>query len=139
MSEVTTRSAGDVVRQFYAFVAEGDQERASELLDENVLVHEPATLPWGGEYQGRDGMGQLVSVMHELAVAENVGGFEYIEAGDTVILRTGGRYTSRATGQAAESEIIEIVKVRDGKLADVDVYYRDPSSIAAAMGPRRAE
>jgi hypothetical protein len=41
------------------------------------------------------------------------------------------RFVSNDTGTAVIADIIELVYVRDGRIAKIDIYCKNPSAIAA--------
>lgn len=51
MSSDTTHVHVDTVRRFYDLVMSGDLDSASALLDENIVIHEPPQLPYGGSFR----------------------------------------------------------------------------------------
>jgi uncharacterized protein len=48
-------------------------------------------------------------------------------------MRTRMKFTSRGSGRSAEVGLVEIYTVRDGLIAELDVYYKDPSAVAAPI------
>lgn len=131
MESTATSEPGDVVRRFYDLLANGQVEDSLQLIAADATIHESAALPYGGEYHGVSGMRELLSRMEAYAALSNVGGIEYIDTdGEQIIVRMGMRATNRASGKTIDTQIAEIYTVRDGKVVDVDVYYRDPAAIA---------
>jgi hypothetical protein len=59
---------------------------------------------------------------------------QFFDAGDFVVVKATGRFTSHASGQSAVTELVELFTVRDGKLIDMDIYYKDPGAVAALSG-----
>jgi ketosteroid isomerase-like protein len=47
------------------------------------------------------------------------------------------RFTSRVTGESVDMPIVEMTHIRDGKLVEVDVYYKTPSQIAELVAKGR--
>jgi hypothetical protein len=41
--------------------------------------------------------------------------------------------TARASGESVEMRVVEVFIVCDGLFLDVDVYYKDPSALAALL------
>ena len=52
---------------------------------------------------------------------------------DTVVSRFRLKFTARASGRAAEMNLVELYKVSDGLIVELDVHYRDPLAITAAQ------
>jgi hypothetical protein len=58
---------------------------------------------------------------------------QYLLADDTVAIRYRLKFTARASGQGIEMSLVEIYTVRDGLIVELDVYYKDPSAVAALL------
>jgi uncharacterized protein len=56
---------------------------------------------------------------------------EFADAADAVIIPIACRFTSRSTGRSVDTKVIEVFSVRDGKILDIDIFYKDPAAIAA--------
>jgi ketosteroid isomerase-like protein len=135
MSTETTAGAVATVRRFYDLVLGGDLETASGLLDdERLLIHEPAQLPYGGEVQGIAGWRQVTEKEFALMETELLTPIDFRDIGDgKVFMNVRVRFTSRDTGRSAETDVVEILTVQDGRLTDFDVYYKDPGAVAALV------
>jgi ketosteroid isomerase-like protein len=42
-------------------------------------------------------------------------------------------FTARASGKGVEMALVEVYTVRDGLIVELDVYYKDPSAVAALL------
>src|SRR4051794_7080984 len=128
MSAETATSAVATVRRFYDLVMSGDLDSASALLDdERLVIHEPAGLPYGGEFAGIAGWREVTE--HEIALMETelLSPIDFQPVGeDRVLMTVRVRFTSRATGRSAEIDVVEVLTVADGRLTVFDVYYKDP-------------
>ena len=63
----------------------------------------------------------------------------FLDAGETtVVVLVRYDVIARATGNALTLDHVEIYTVRDGKITDLDVYYRDTAAIVEATGGGRA-
>jgi uncharacterized protein len=58
----------------------------------------------------------------------------FLDAGERVVVLVRYDVVARATGRPLTLDHVEIYTVRDGKIADLDIYYRDTAAIAAATG-----
>ena len=124
MSNQTTR---EVVTTLYDNLTAGNLEGFLACFDDQVEIHEPPCLPYGGVYRGIDGVKRLFSQASQYL---DVGAFR-IEAvvvdGDRAV---GMLHTAaRATGKPIE--VAEESIVRDGKIVRVRVYLFDPTMISA--------
>jgi ketosteroid isomerase-like protein len=52
---------------------------------------------------------------------------------DTVVSRFRLAFTARTSGESVEMDLVELYKVHDGLIVDLDVYYKDPSAVAALL------
>lgn len=121
MTEATRR----LVTKLYDRLLAGNLEGFLACLADDVEVHEPGCLPYGGVYRGNDGVSRLFPLV---AQCLDVGAFRVdaiVADGDRAIgmLRT----VVRSTGQPIE--VAEESIVRDGKIARVRVFVFDPTLI----------
>jgi uncharacterized protein len=56
---------------------------------------------------------------------------QYLVAGDTVAMRTRLKFTARSSGRSVDVKLVEFYKVQNRQISEVDVYYKDPSAVAA--------
>jgi uncharacterized protein len=134
VSEMSTTESGGAVattRQFYELLGTGNFEDATALLDDEFVIHSPKALPYGGDYHGKEGFGQLVANMLEGFDPVPIGTPDYVGGeGDVVAVRIPSRFTWRASGQSVDMNVVEVATVRDGKIVQLDIYYKDPGALA---------
>ena len=133
MSDSDAREPLSVVQTFYANLQSAETLPAAlALLDENFVLHSPRALPWGGDYTGPAGFIELRTKLRALVSPENDAEIEYIPAGNHVLVRApGGRFRSVITGESAPTAVAEIFEVRDGRIVDMDIYYKDYAAVSA--------
>ncbi len=120
----------DTVRRFYGYIEEGNFDGAIRMLADDFIIREPADLPYGGEYRGAEGMGELmgrIGAVVDLSSARR----EFLDATDPVVVHMLSRFTSRITGVVVETDVVELFYVREGRIAEIDVYCKNPSAVAA--------
>jgi ketosteroid isomerase-like protein len=122
-----------VVGGFVKAIAGEAFDDARALLHRDFVVHEAGGLPYSGEYHGPGGFFELLGKMDEAMELTPGATFQYLLADDTVAIRGWLRLTARATGQSVEQSLVEIYTVRDGLIIELDVYYKDPSAVAALL------
>jgi ketosteroid isomerase-like protein len=132
-AEARTAAAQDAVstvRSFNELLLSGRLEEACSLLADDLVVHEPQELPYGGEFHGPSGLLELFT--REMAVVDAAPvTSEYHDAGDQVVFRARARFAAKDSGESVEVDVVEIHTVRDGRIVDLDVYYKDPAAVAA--------
>jgi ketosteroid isomerase-like protein len=134
MSATTAQDNLSIVREWYDHVLAGELEEAAAMMADDFVLHEPPGLPYGGEYHGPQGFFEVMQKITALFEPSLAKPLEYLDAGNPVIIKLVGRFRSHATGEVVEMDIVELYYVRDGKIAELDGYYKDPAAIAAAAG-----
>jgi uncharacterized protein len=128
----TAQRSVDVVRHFYDLLAEGKIDEAGQLFSEDFVLNEAPELPFGGVYHGPRGFFDIWAKIVEFAEPSTIGEMTYLDTDPvTVLLR--GRFT-RPSGAAAETDVVELYSVRDGKIVELDIYYKDPGGVTALLG-----
>jgi ketosteroid isomerase-like protein len=118
------------VQRFYELLARNNFEEANRLLADDVVFHETTDLPYGGDYHGVAGITDLmgrVAAVAELSVVR----VDYLSEENPVVAHVVARFASKATGVVIETDVIEIVHVRDGRITEMDIYYKNPAVVAA--------
>ena len=131
MKEQTGRTALDVVRRIYQAFADKDLDAVLGLVDPGIVVTQDPALPWGGRFEGHDGLGRLVQAL--LAAIDSAVTVEAMfQAGDTVVQygRTAG--TVRATGVAFDIPECHVWTVRDGRAVEA-TYFIDSAAMLDAL------
>src|ERR1700733_9395835 len=128
----TERSVAPVRRFMAATGAERRNERRS-LLHDDFVVHEAGGLPFSGDYHGAQGFFELLNRMNDV-LELRAGPITTDPLGDdAVAARFRLTFISRASGKSVEMGLVEIYTLRDGRIAELDVYYKDPVSVAALL------
>jgi ketosteroid isomerase-like protein len=130
--DTAARSLATVRRFMAATGAERQNERCS-LLHDDFVVHEAGGLPFSGDYHGSQGFFELLHRMND--VLELKAGPITTDAlgNDAVAARFRLTFISRASGKSVQMGLVEIYTVRDGRIAELDVYYKDPAAVAALL------
>jgi uncharacterized protein len=122
-----------IVARFAKAIVEARLDDARLLLHDEFVTREAGGLPYSGEYHGPQEFFELLGKMNEgleLTLGESV---QFLLAESTAAMRSRVTFTSRATGKSVEMSLVEIYTVRDGLIVELDVYYKDPSAVAALL------
>ncbi len=118
-----------LVERFFAAVLGGDVETLKEVVSPDCVVHEPAELPYGGEYKGVEGLLAMFGAIgrdYEFAV----NGAATMDAGEgKVAVRIDATFTSRQSGRTTAFPIAELYTLAGGQIVDIDVFYKEPGAI----------
>src|SRR5271168_3677152 len=123
----------DVARALLDSMRSGDLAGALATITDDCVIRASTALPWGGERVGQEGFSGILQTMGTLFAAD-IHSYEVFADGDVAIVRAQTTFTSRSTGQATPMAIAEIYRVQDGRIAEMDVYYKDPQVIGALAG-----
>lgn len=121
------------VRQFSKALGEKDLERACALLHPDLVVQEAGGLPYSGKYDGPQGFRELLAKMNDSMELTPGPVTRDALSDDTVASRFRLTFTARKSGESVEMALVELYKVRDGLIVELDVYYKDPAAVAALL------
>jgi uncharacterized protein len=117
-----------VVRTFTAALGAGEIRTCLGLLADDIVFAEAASLPFGGDWVGKDGFKALLkAVARDFDVRLDPAAVD--AAGEAVLARMYGTFTSRKTGRAMPMQVLDLYTVRDGLVTRVDVYYKDSRAL----------
>jgi hypothetical protein len=113
-----------LIRRGYEAFASGDLGAVSELTAPDIVWHEPGRSPLGGDYQGRDGVLQLLRKFGELS--DGTFSFELVD-----VLTTADRavalqeLTARRGERMLDMASAVEFEIHSGKITEVTVYHDD--------------
>ena len=134
----------DTLRRFYAAEAAylaaggGDFTGIAATLDPEVVIRQPASLPYGGEWRGHPGFEAWMRAFAGQWAAMDVTGSELFPAGDVVVSRSHVHATHKPTGRAgglAAAPILQISGRANPGAVAVLLGHGDAAVAAAAVGP----
>ena len=122
-------SNATIVEAAYAAFARGDIAGVLALLDDDVEWSSPATLPQGGHFHGKDGVGQFFQGIGAgwSALALDVESVSEAGANEVIgVVRADG---TRQDGGAGGYGAVHVFSVRDGKI----VRFREYTDLDAPL------
>lgn len=119
----------DIVGDIYKAGQAGDIESILRHLDPEFVCYEAASLPYAGEYRGREGMLRLFQAVNATWETFTPEVKELIDAGSTVIAMVQLRVTFRGSDRAEEMLLAEIWRLRDGKAVELRPFYWDTAQL----------
>jgi ketosteroid isomerase-like protein len=116
------------MEQFFACFGCGDIAGCVALMGDDVEVHEPTGLPYGGEYRGPAGFGQLIeAIMADYVLT--LDGVRLIDGDDRVVALLDVTFEHQVTGKRSDMRAVEVYTVEAGRISDIDVYYWNPQTL----------
>jgi ketosteroid isomerase-like protein len=129
-----------VVQRFVTALARGELDDCLELVDDGIVFSEARSLPFGGDWTGKQGVRDLLAaVARQYRV--RLGPPQVLGGGiGGVVVRMSGRITGRASGTQLPLDCLDLYQVEHGLISRVDVFYKDAAAVAAlAVDPRAAD
>ena len=100
----------------------------------DVVVHEPKSLPYAGDWVGFDGIGALFRRMREAWSDLEVQRLEATRDGDVVFMVCTIHLTSRTTGASITQPFAEVLRFKNDLLIEGTPFYYDTAELLAATG-----
>src|SRR3954453_22295545 len=106
-----------------------------ELLDPNVVMHIPESMPYGGDHVGPDGFQAASDAMNlTWRITEGLD-MSFVEFGDDqVVCLVSWLGESLHTGNTVPMRMVEFFRVADGKIVEITIFYWDTVAIVEATG-----
>lgn len=124
----STANAVDVVRAVLEAMGRGDLEGLLASLHEDLEVHEPPGLPYGGVYKGREGLQQILVQAAPLLDATTLQVGSIVSDGD----RAFAQISLRTAGTGELVEALEEYTVTEGLVSKIRVFMWDPTAVVRA-------
>ena len=125
--EMTEHPHAVLVRRGYDALNAGDVATLLELLDEDIVEHQPGTNLLSGEYKGRDAVlgfyGRLAQETGGTFRAE----LERVLVNDQRVVTVHHSTATRA-GKTLDCRTSLVFEIRDGKAVEIDTLDEDPSA-----------
>jgi hypothetical protein len=115
----------EIVRAIYAAGTTGDLEGMLRHIDARFTCYEAPSLPYGGEYHGPEGLSRLFQKVFSVWETFSVELTELLESGPTVVALMQLRVKLKGAGQTVEMPVVEIWRLRDGKVVELRPFYWD--------------
>jgi ketosteroid isomerase-like protein len=123
------------VEMAYLASSQKDLSMLAEAFSEDVVVREPPSLPYPGEWRGLDGLAALFARMSEVWSKVDVDGLLVTGSPDLVHLSCRLTLTSRATGRTAIQPFAEYLRFREGRLVEGIPFYHDTQELLGIINP----
>ncbi|MEJ3651492.1 nuclear transport factor 2 family protein [Actinomycetes bacterium KLBMP 9759] len=130
-----------VMDEFYAaeaeYVAAGGAgeasfDRLAQCLDPDVVMYQAPGLPYSGSgaWHGHDGLQKFVTAFSETWQEMDIVEQQKLADSDTVVVLLHVRLRSRVTGRWLDTSIVQVDKIKDGRITEFRPFYWDPAAVA---------
>ncbi|MCF1595863.1 nuclear transport factor 2 family protein [Streptomyces muensis] len=124
----------NVVRAYFQAIQNGDLAKVGELLDETVVWHQPGANQFSGEHKGRDAVFAMLGGM--MQTSQGSFAIDAVHAlmgnGDTVAATI--HFTGRHERGSMGMDGVDVLRLKDGKIAEVRLFSADQTSEDAFWG-----
>jgi uncharacterized protein len=126
----------EVVRRLFDAVERRDLAGVIASYDENIVIHEASSLPYGGVYHGYEGAqdhaARYVQTWdHFQTAAEQKLDAEFLDAGDTVIVLW--RQRAARGARKFDSSAASVYRLRNGKIIESEMF-QDTDAVLQFLG-----
>lgn len=129
--------SGALLRQVYDAAGRREWDTVVSLCSPDLVITEPPSLPFGGEYRGKDALLKLFTIVMDYwdnpHVTVNAVVGDDVDA--AVILTF--TMTSKHTGNTFTQTVVESAKSKDGLVTEMRIHYFDTAEVAREAGPKR--
>ena len=128
----------DTAKLLYASARRQDTESVLNLFADNAMIYGPTSsikiLPWGGTYNGREGVKQFFNLLGEGLDIEQFDIIDFIAEREKVAVLGFIRGKAIMTEKPFETYFVHIIKVdrSDGKIVEFRVF-NDSGSLAQSV------
>jgi ketosteroid isomerase-like protein len=126
----------DLTMQAYEASLRGSYEDFLALLDDDVRISLPASIPHGGIYRGKAGARQLRDKLIAAWADFRVEILEHLQGSDSVIVLIRLNAVAKATGNSVDMQIAEFWRFRARKVVELAAYYFDTKAVFDACCKR---
>jgi ketosteroid isomerase-like protein len=123
----------DVIESAYAAFRKGDIETVISYFSDSAEIVAPSSVPWGGEYEGPEGMRTFLAKLLEHFTDFKTTPTKVLGADDNhviVVARNSGKTKS---GARVENEVVWIYQLRDGAVTSAHAFA-DTAAVLEALG-----
>jgi hypothetical protein len=134
-----------VVRALYDAYARGDSQPLFESMADDGQIGFAATkrhFDFAGMFKGRKGAERVIGYIASQVQWLKYECRELIANGDRVVALTGGRIKARNSDRTADIDMVDVIRLRDGKIVEFVEYFDSATVhelIASKTKPARAK
>jgi ketosteroid isomerase-like protein len=110
----------------------GDRDAPARAMQTDVVVVQPASVPFGGTFLGMDG---VYTMLDRMAVhwTRRWNWVHRHPCGRFVLNHEEVVWTAVATGREVTLETVSLYRFREGKIARIDVFTQDTAALLATL------
>ena len=124
----------EATRRMYEHAARGEWDEVAQFMADDFVIHEPATLPYGGRWEGRDALQRLFAHVMGFWKDPEVEWIDLTASDSHAVALLALTVTAPVTGHRFTHRVCEVTRFRpDGKMAEMHIHYFDTGEIARTL------
>ncbi|HEX7820853.1 MAG TPA: nuclear transport factor 2 family protein [Sphingobium sp.] len=123
-------TAVEVVQRCYGHIAQGEWALANALLSDDFTQYEPPSLEYGGEWRGNGAMQRLFERAMAYWADPDIKIKHMLGDDAHCIALMEMSMTSKKTGERFTQNVVEVLRVKDGKITELQVHYFDTAPLS---------
>jgi len=124
----------EATRMMYGHAASGEWDKVATFMAEDFVIHEPAGLPYGGEWRGPDALQRLFAHIMGFWQEPVVEWVDLVGNDKHVVALLRFSMTVPGTGERIVQRVAEVTRFdAQGKMAEMHIHYFDTAAMAQAL------
>ena len=124
----------EAVRRLFRALEERDLARVLAAYDENIVIREAESLPYGGEFYGHEG-----GERHALKALEVWGNLQppgertlnarFLDAGEDYVIVLWRQRGVNSRGEKFDTPVVSVYKMRGSKIVESQMFHADTKAL----------
>lgn len=124
----------ELVRTVYALAGNGAWDELERYLSPDLIIHEAASLPFGGQWRGRDALRRLHATVMQCWEQPEVRELCIAGDGDLVVAVLDFAMRAPRSQRQVKQMVCEVSRVVGEQIVEMRVLYFDAAEIARELG-----
>jgi ketosteroid isomerase-like protein len=128
----------ETVRRLFKAVEERDLAGVLAAYDENIVIREAKSLPYGGEFHGHEGgqrhaLGALGAWENLQPPGERTMNAKFLDAGEDYVIVLWRQRGVRSDGENFNAPVVSVYKMGGGKIVESQMFQADTNALLQFM------
>lgn len=106
----------------------------AQTLDPDCVLHQPASLPYGGEWRGPAGFEAWMKAFGAQWSSLEVRDPRFYPSGDVVVSHSHVHAVARASRQAIDWPLLQLFRVRNARILELRPFHWDTAAMLPPLG-----
>ncbi|MER5218358.1 nuclear transport factor 2 family protein [Streptomyces sp. NPDC002838] len=129
-----TSATIDIARSYFQAVQAGDMATLGELLDADIVWHQPGTNQFSGEHKGRDAVFHMLGSMMETSRGTFAIDKIHTLMGNGDLVAATIHFTGRHDDASMSMDGVDLLRIAGGKITEMWLFSADPAAEDAFWG-----